>query len=247
MENTAGTVSAPEQKGFIDRNALKYIVIVAMLLDHIAAGFNSYLPEIVVQLFHLVGRLTGPTMAFFMAEGFMYTHSVDKYQKRLGIFALISWLPFIFFEIGVQGIVKRPGMIIMQSVLFTLFLGITALKIWVSEKYNKSQKIALIFVLCLLSLIGDWPVMDVLAPLFLYIYKDDKKKKYIALCLVYSLNLVLVFVDSWYHLGILFVPLIIKFCYNGQCGKRSPFHKWFFYVFYPLHLLILGILKWYVF
>ena len=40
---------------------------------------------------------------------------------------------------------------------------------------------------------------------------------------------------------------MIVYCYNGKGGSKSAFNKWFFYVFYPLHLIILGILKWYVF
>ena len=37
---------------------------------------------------------------------------------------------------------------------------------------------------------------------------------------------------------------IYLFGYNGESGSRHPFHKWFFYGFYPAHLLILGLLRW---
>ncbi|MBR0528678.1 MAG: hypothetical protein IJJ76_02805 [Ruminococcus sp.] len=248
MENTpADTLCVRKESGFLDRNALKYIVIVTMVLDHVAWGFESSLPLMVTNLFHFVGRLTGPTMAYFLYEGYVHTRDVAKYQKRLGIFAIISWLPFTFFESGIDKLIDRPFFLLQQSVIFTLFLGITALRIWDSSKLKKSDKIVLIVVLCILSLIGDWPVMDVLGPLFLYIYRTDKKKKYIALTLVYLPNLLLVFVDGWYNLGVLLVPIMIVYCYNGKGGSKSAFNKWFFYVFYPLHLIILGILKWYVF
>lgn len=36
------------------------------------------------------------------------------------------------------------------------------------------------------------------------------------------------------------VPLLMQFGYNGS---RKPIHKWFFYIFYPLHLLVLGALQ----
>ncbi|MDE7366459.1 MAG: conjugal transfer protein TraX, partial [Lachnospiraceae bacterium] len=51
---------------------------------------------------------------------------------------------------------------------------------------------------------------------------------------------------SWkalYQLGIFMVPLLIQFCYNGEGGSRKPIHKWFFYIFYPAHLVLLGLLK----
>ena len=41
----------------------------------------------------------------------------------------------------------------------------------------------------------------------------------------------------------LVLPLLTVF-YNGQCGSRKPVHKWFFYIFYPAHLLLLAALRW---
>ena len=49
------------------------------------------------------------------------------------------------------------------------------------------------------------------------------------------------------RLGIFLVIPLIQYCYNGEGGSKKPFHKWFFYVFYPLHLLVLGVLRWVVF
>lgn len=241
------TLSPPRKRGFIDRNGLKYIVIAAMVLDHIALGFYGYLPTAVSDLFHFVGRLTGPTMAFFLTEGYIHTRDAVKYQKRLGIFAAVSWLPFVFFEYGVGGIIKDPSLMMIQSVIFTLFLGITALRVWDSKEMKKDERIVIIILLCFLSLIGDWPVMDVLAPLFLYIYRDNRVKRYLLISAVYFINIVMAFTVGWYNLGVLLVPLTIIFCYNGEGGKKNAFNKWFFYAFYPAHLLVLGILRWYVF
>ncbi len=131
--------------------------------------------------------------------------------------------------------------------IFTLFLGITAIRLWDSKKYTKKDKIALTVLLCLISIIGDWMIMDVLAPLFMYLYRDDKKKRYIAVTLAYLPMMLMVLIhDGWHHLGVLMVPLIIILCYNGKGGKKNAFNKWFFYIFYPAHLLILGIIKWVV-
>ncbi|MBE6867888.1 MAG: hypothetical protein E7494_03915 [Ruminococcus albus] len=248
MENTLGNVSAPsEERGFINRNALKYIVIVAMLIDHIAELFESSIDPTVYHIMRFIGRLTGPTMAFFLAEGAKYTRDIAKYQKRLAIFAAVSWLPFIFANPGPQKLISDPFNLIFQSVIFTLFLGITAIRLWDSRLYTKKDKIALTVLLCLISMIGDWPVMDVLAPLFMYLYRDDKKKRYIAVTLAYlPMMLMVLILDGWHQIGVLMVPLIIIFCYNGKGGKKNAFNKWFFYIFYPAHLLILGIIKWVV-
>ena len=86
-------------KGFLNRNQLKYLVIAAMLIDHIAWAFVPT-ASLLGQVMHVIGRLTGPTMAYMLAEGYHYTRNVKKYAMRLGIFAVISWLPFSYFESG---------------------------------------------------------------------------------------------------------------------------------------------------
>ena len=250
MENTNTlTVTSPDNnRGFIDRVTLKYIVIAAMLIDHIAHAFGGMMPTMLEDTMHFIGRLTGPTMAFFLAEGAKYTRDIKKYQLRMGIFAVVSWLPFVFIDASIGTILADPTKLIQQSVLYTLFLGITAIRIWDSPKDTKLGKIMLIVTLCILSVIGDWPVMDVLALLFMYIYRDDKKKRYIAVTLTYLFPMAFVlFATRWYQIGVLLVPLIIIYCYNGKGGKKSAFNKWFFYIFYPAHLVVLGILRWYVF
>lgn len=48
------------------------------------------------------------------------------------------------------------------------------------------------------------------------------------------------------QLGVFVVPVLIQCCYNGQGGSKKIVHKWFFYIFYPLHLLALGLLQIYL-
>ena len=59
-------------KGFLNRNQLKYLVIAAMLIDHIAWAFVPT-ASLLGQVMHVIGRLTGPTMAYMLAEGYHYT------------------------------------------------------------------------------------------------------------------------------------------------------------------------------
>lgn len=222
----------------LNRNALKYIAIIAMLLDHVAEGF---LPQLSwqYQLMRFIGRLTGPVMAFFIAEGFIHTHDRDRYGKRLAIFALISWVPYSLFRYD-----GWPS--ISQSVIFTLLLGYVAIYIWDREDISKSGKIVTTAALCGLSILGDWGVSDVLWPVFFFIYKDKPVQKWLSYYIAAALYIWPAFFDfrgSMYNLGLLFVPIILIFLYNGEGGSKKAIHKWFFYVFYPLHLLVLFILK----
>lgn len=84
------TLVKPASRGYLNRNQIKYIVIIAMLIDHIAWGFVDDINPFLGSCMHFVGRLTGPTMAYFVGEGYSYTKDVGKYQKRLALFALIS-------------------------------------------------------------------------------------------------------------------------------------------------------------
>lgn len=91
--------------------------------------------------------------------------------------------------------------------------------------------------------------MNVLGCLFVHIYRNRPKAKWTAFTLTYFIPnaLLMIFVgfqSAWFQAGVLLVPLMLAFLYNGQCGSKAKFHKWFFYLFYPAHLAVLGFLRW---
>lgn len=136
---------AQKKKG-ITGSTVKIIAVVTMLIDHVAAalltrivisrgffyaaGNEQRLIEwmkvngllyIVTQLMRLIGRLGFPIFCFLLVEGFQKTRNVKKYALRLGLFALISEIPF---DLAFSGRVWNPG---YQNVYFTLLIGILAL------------------------------------------------------------------------------------------------------------------------
>lgn len=239
----------------LNRNQLKYIVIAAMFIDHIAWAFVPT-ASLLGQVMHFFGRLTGPTMAYFIAEGYRYTRNVKKYAVRLGIFTLLSWIPFVYFEYGTLPVMVRNGTITAFyprfGVLYTLLLGLLAIWLWDQGKCSRELKFVGVLGLCVLSIFGDWPIFDVLYCLLLYIYRENPKAKWMAFCGITVLCCMdILFSKPWwvnlFQIGIFLVPLLIQFCYNGESGSKKPVHKWFFYVFYPAHLLLLGLLRWMVF
>ena len=234
----------------MNRNQIKYLVIVAMLIDHIAWAFvpTSSIPG---QVMHFIGRLTGPTMAYFIAEGYAYTHNVKRYALRLGIFALISWAPFVLFEYGTLPVWFVDGEIRWEpsfGVIYTLFLSLLAIWLWDKGKCKRWLKILGIVGLCILSVFGDWPVFDVLFALFFFIYKDDTKKKWIAFSGIAFVEVGFIMLlggmSQFFQIGVFMIPLLFLFCYNGESGSKRSIHKWFFYLFYPAHLLVLGLIRW---
>ena len=137
----------PARKG-ITSTGLKIIAITAMFIDHFAAvmvenaaetleksggegsGMQQWLYanvgtmsldaiDVILRLF--IGRFGFPLFAFLIVEGFTHTKSVPKYALRLGVFALISELPF---NLGFSSKLFYPG---YQNVFFTLLFGLLCL------------------------------------------------------------------------------------------------------------------------
>lgn len=232
----------------MNRNQIKYLVIIAMMIDHIAAAF---LPDesLLAMIMHFVGRFTAPAMAYFIAEGYHYTRNVRKYAIRLAVFAAISWLPYSLFETGT--------VTLHFSVIYTFLLGLLA--VWLSDTQRCPMilKIVGLAVIGFLSFFGDWlifvPMWCVVFHLFFIKPSEKEKKKHIIGWNIYGMigyvycklifeSSVPRYSGSW-SLGIFAVPFIIAFAYNGEYGSKKPFHKWFFYIFYPLHLFLLFALK----
>ncbi len=226
----------------LNRNQLKYIAILAMLIDHVAWCITSTTTPLGFVM-HVIGRLTGPIMAFMLAEGYLHTRSIKKYGIRLFVFTLISWVPYSLFE-------ARTWPAPTFGVIYTLFLGLIALWVWDKTNLKVAWKVVIIVLLCAISIFGDWPIFDILWPLFFVIYRDDPKKKWTAFTIIAISEVLLIqlTVISSYHpfaqvfqIGVFLVIPLLR-AYNGKPGSLDPFHKWFFYVFYPLHLLILAFL-----
>ena len=232
----------------INRNQLKYLAIIAMIIDHIGWTFVDTL-SVGGQIMHFFGRLTGPIMAFMLYEGYMHTKNVKKYAFRLGLFALISWPAYSFYE-------TRKIFSAQFGVIYTLFLGLLVLWMWDKANIKKWLKVLLTVAACLLSLMGDWPIFDILWPLFLFIYREEPKKQWTAFTIVIAVEVILTNLlciggpypyRQLFQFGAFMVLPILMFCYNGEPGKKNAFNKWFFYIFYPLHLVILSLLAVYVF
>lgn len=233
-------------------NAIKYIATVAMLIDHIAWCFVDT-SSMLGQIMHIIGRITAPIMCYFIAEGYHYTKNVKMYLLRLGIFALISWFPFVYMEYGTLAVNITDGQISLnpvQGVIYTLFLGLIALISVHNETVPKPIRGFIVLIICGLSIIGDWPFFAIVWILLFDKFHGDFKKQAIAFAASSVILIVLIFgknlTDSLFQFGVL-LALIPLYFYNGKRGKGGSFCKWFFYIFYPLHLAILGILKYNIF
>ena len=232
----------------LNRNKIKYILIVAMLIDHIAWAFVPT-ASILGQVMHFIGRLTGPSMAVLLAEGFQYTKNRKKYALRLFIFAMISWIPYSLNDFGVF-----PKFTLgMFGMIFTLFIAFMTIWMWADLKIPKAVKVILVILMCALSLFGDWPIFAVLWAFFAYVYRDRPKAKWISFGIIAAADVGLMILlplalhapwkQQLFQTGVILVPILLICFYNRKKGSSAKIHKWFFYIFYPLHILIIYLIK----
>ena len=243
------------QKPSLTSNAIKLIAIGAMTLDHIAwAVWPGYPREFLPLLLHLIGRITCPIMCYFIAEGFHYTRNIRKYTARLFLFALVSHFCYLYASADFAGWRSfvpflTGGVLDQTSVMWSLAWGLVMLRVAYSERLTGLAKPLLILLICAVSFPSDWSCIAALCVLAFGTNRGDLKKQarwlvfYVALYAV-----VYVFSMDWLYgllqLGVVLAIPILRL-YNGKRGKSPAANrvmKWLFYVYYPLHLLIIGLL-----
>jgi hypothetical protein len=210
---------------------IKLIAIISMAIDHVGLFF---FPE--QELFRIVGRVSFPLFAWLIANGAHHTKDINKYILRIFIFALISQIPFFlaFSQLGIDDI----GL----NVFFTLGLGLASI-ILIQKKLNKLFTIFSIFLLVLLAefMKVDYGAYGILATVLFYVFYKNLKLmvvSQIVLTIIFTIFMALEGKSTIYLFG-LFSLFFISICN----GKKGPGAKYLFYAFYPLHFLVLNIIK----
>ena len=221
---------------------LKYIAFLSMLVDHVNKalmyplltenGFLRYVSDV----FDILGRVAFPLFMFFLVEGFFKTGNRFKYLLNLIVFGIISEIPFDLFQ---SAVLFQPN---SNNVMFTLALALVM--IWVIDelKVPKSYiippvlwfpvSIIIVITVCLLSMIWglDYEYHGILIAYFFYIFRNNPILSIIG-------GYLSIFKTPWALLG-----FGLTLTYNGKRGKQNKILN---YLFYPVHLLILGLLRLY--
>ena len=180
----------------------------------------------VSRILRFAGRLSFPVFAFFVAEGFQHTRSRVKYMMRMGVFALLSEVPF---DLACFGTWYYPD---YQNVLFTYFIALTAL--YLMELSRKLPVVIQILIAAVFAYLAylvkcDYGAVGVALISTLYLLRNTKNMKFLVGAVISA-------AESIDYLGISALSMLgLKF-YDGSRG-RIPL-KYFFYAAYPLHYLI---------
>jgi len=248
-------MSEEKEKG-LSGSTLKLIAVVSMLIDHMGAAvvgrlyyasayggvmlsdgiLEFYRSGRMLTLYNVmrgIGRVAFPIYCFLLVEGFLKTRNELKYAARLALFALISEIPF---DLAFHSSIWNPE---NQNVFFTLLLGLLAMiamdvigkRVWAG---NVKVNWIIIGILSVISVVifaemadllkTDYHSIGVLCIVALYLFRKQKLLQALVGCVAF-----------WWELPApaAFIPILF---YNGKRGWNL---KYFFYAFYPIHLLIL--------
>lgn len=206
------------------------IAIVTMVVDHIGLFF---FPQII--WFRVVGRLSFILFAWLIANGARYTKNIDRYIKRLLIFALISQIPYslAFYVLGAEQAL---------NIFFTLALGLIAIKFIKQTDNYKVWAAAIIVTSLIAELINsDYGALGVLSISLFYVFYNNIGQTAVSQTILYLLFSLL---NPQNNISIIQPAALISLAFIKEYnGKSGPRFKYLFYAFYPAHLVVLILLK----
>ncbi len=220
-------------------SVLKLIAVITMLIDHIGYVFYAFpafrvplftaLGETVTVYFILrkIGRLAFPLYCFLIGEGLIHTRNQVKYLLRLLVFAVISEIPY---NLMISGKLLCDT---NQNVFFTLFFGALSIYFYRNFKNNLLKAVLMLAVLGISVVFSaDYGAAGMVIILLLYVLRGHPIVQAIAGYPLFS---------GGVYAVAAFIPISL---YNGKRGFiKSPVLKYFFYLFYPLHILLLLAIK----
>lgn len=227
----------------LNANILKLIAIFTMLIDHIGAvivaGYFSFVEDVteisrIYEVLRIVGRTAFPLFCFFAAEGFLYTKSRLKYIIRVLIFAFISEPAFDF---AFSNTIFDSS---QQNVMFTIALALIGLYFYdiISSKFEGTvSNITAIFPIIVMSfsaylLNTDYSYAGVIAIACMYLFRSNKILGFCIGVIILALSFRGIEIFAIFAV----IPVLL---YNGKKGLNM---KYFFYLFYPIHLIAIRLI-----
>lgn len=221
-------------------------------------------PVLAQQLSHLLaylGRIAAPIFLFCIANGFQHARDRIKYGMRLLVFALLSQFPYSLFNQVLMG-TEYSFWDIGLNIIFTQLFGLIALCLWKNSRkrhwllgFVETGAIILLaemvptegggrYVLYILIFYLTWnTAIWKRALLWLFLLPLSRYSwtwEIVTSLMAGTLD------DRWLHLYLLnvlgpYLGVLLTFAYNGEKGPDHPFYKYLWYLFYPVHLLLLGL------
>lgn len=237
----------------LNRDQIKMLAIITMTFNHIAHVL--LVPgSLLFEVFEDIGYFTAITMCFFLLEGYHYTRSRKAYAKRLLIFALISEIPFLLAMGYFQ-----------MNVIFTLFICFLIFCVMDSGLAGW-QRSLIVLGLVLSTVICDWALLLAIAAVLFKKNENHPRGLAFAYGIMFAIFWLMnipgyapagavypllsgsaILHGFFAALGIAASGVATLVLYNGRKSEKYvKFNKWFFYIYYPAHLLLLWLIRTFV-
>jgi hypothetical protein len=245
----------------INEEVIKYIAVAAMFCDHLALVMHGSYYSVPLFILHSIGRIAMPIFSWFIVEGSYRTRDINRYMSRMLFFAAISYIPFIL--IFADRNINAHWVCFNQ--LFSFFFAL----MFLSALHGKEKMSSRIFtgviaavgiLFCQYGLFGlgviiafdimhhnkKYGVLAYTAVIFTFAHKSVMSRfssnfdPYALSANIFTFDFIARF--CVYFLGY-FVPLIFILLMKPSEKRPGKLTKWFFYIFYPLHLLLLALYK----
>lgn len=267
------TIETRKQRFCLTWDQLKWIAVVSMIIDHTnkvlfpqtfyieQLGMDIETSYMIRNLLSALGRIAFPIFAFGIAQGCRLTRNPKRYLLRLALFAVVSEVPY---NLAMNDMVFGGKLFAFHNVFFTLLIGAVCCQLYVFFHGIGFAWVSFVFIFCLIAVpellgtdYGGLGVLFILLPYFSY----ANKRMQIALLGVMTVIFYIFYAQfslgaeylfAWMDplsrsiyrftdtIGALLGVALLAF-YSGEKGKG--YHKWLFYAIYPVHLLLLYLLK----
>lgn len=228
---------------------LHILAMLFMLCDHIWATIYS------AEILTCIGRLAFPIFAFLCVEGYFYTKNFKKYLLRLFFFACVSEIPF---NLMYAGSILYP---FHQNVLWTFLISLVFIKLIdkiMQKNFNLFVFWIFIFIIFLIAyVLGSILMLDYYGygiwMMFVFYFFRERTFKNLLMQLFWITLINFHYLGSYYYginlfgfeleiaqQGLAVLSLIPIWLYKGKQGYHNKWIQYGFYIFYPLHMLILS-------
>jgi len=229
---------------------LKLLAVALMTIDHVGAaliraGAGDFF------WMRVMGRLAFPLFAFMVAQGCVHSRDIKRYMARLGLFALVAQPCYWLFHRFIQG-----EWVLESNVMLTLALGVAAVFCWQRAWLGPRQVLWAVLMVATVAasalMQSEFAPLGTIAILLFYILRPKAEGDADAAmpgnailsvlggmtCLIAAAIALGYTSHPALLLGVMSaaVPMLL---YEGKPGPRAG--KWVFYLYYPAHLLALGL------
>lgn len=227
-------------RGILNAFWLKNLVLVLMVLDHL---YQYILPKELL-FTHYLARVVAPVFAFLMAQGMVYTRNRRRYILRLFIAgSVMSAGNFILFAV--------TGINVQNNIFFSLAVG--AALIFCIDKFREHKDmplwLACSIILCAMSFYCEGQYLVPLMAIIFYYLRERRTTMYAVFVIMGGIPYLILYIlngtlDPQFWMVCSVLPIML---YSGDRGSNGNFAKYFFYAFYPAHIWLIVLIKYFCF